>query len=932
MTPEDRELLLSLRQQHQAVQQSLDRLQAQLAELEARANGAHAPSQVTLPPLPTEVALNEAPLSFEVSLPPLPQPEPLLPPLPPSPSPVPVPGRSLEFQFGRWLTRIGAVFFVLFLISADGYFHLHRLLGPWGKFGLGALISLFFIVVGQRLERKKAHLLFFGRTVTAAGLAGLYVTFYAAGSFAGLQVIRSPLLEGLLLLWWSAYVFVMAERKKSQLLALFAITLAYISTALNPLHPFTMAADLILAATAVIFLLRNGWATLSYFALLGTYLAFLRQLIMADDGELVLDTSRTLHFWPHAIYLMGAWLIFTAAVFFSTDTSFRGAKRLVFLTLNNGALAGLLALTAYIAGYGYGAVGGMLLDTGFVLLITSRIVGWVRMEPEKVMAAYAAQGLALVTAGIMVVYTGLTRGVLLLLETLLLGVAGAFARDRVLTVSTYFAGFFATLFLIWEIGLHAHYPWLLGWGGAAVMLMNAWWARADIRHGPEARHTVVPAAAGFSALALGLIFIPMAVELSASALPPALAFVALALTFSVYFTELYELPPLSQILLLIAQGLVLFPVENGEELPWWSTFWVAVVTLLLLTWWTRQQVTRSGPWTIALTFLYALALAGLAYQTVRPYVDTQGWMISASLLSLAFLVYGAFSRVWPIAAIGQLFLAVAVSHFFLLPNPGAPFPWTWSAAAVPLVVVFATACATHNWLRLFSEIPESVRGPFNVLAYGYQLLALGMVVRLVFAQVPALDQISMFLFLGTLMLSWNVRHPSAFGVRCSFVLSAIGMILYLGSFRTDAHTMATFLNGLAFLVFLAQPALLRQQGQALVTKLESWALILFSVGTGWIFVSYWVWTRSSSGYLTMSWALYALFLFLFGQLVGERRFRWCGLAILVVAILSILWTVLFRLGSLSSGSRVLTFVVLTVISLGLGYLILRFADRDKKGP
>jgi hypothetical protein len=931
MTPEDRDLLLSLRRQQADLQQTLERLNAQLGALEARADVAAPeiapppflpplPVEATLPPIPSHIATETA----EVPLPPIPA-APIshaLPPVPPTPAARP----SFEFQFGRWLIRMGALIlvlgFVYFATWVDVSYHIHERLGPIGKLGIMGLVSVLVIAFGQRIERKKASLLFFGRTLMAAGLACLYVTFYAAYYYEPLRVIRSPLIAGFLLLLWSIYVFLLAERKKSQILALFAVTLAYVSTAINPVGSFTMAADLILAATAVVFLLRNGWAAVPTFSLIGTYLALLRRLVVDENGELVLDTSRTLPFWPHAIYLIGAWLIFTTAVILATAPTFRGGKRLALLSMNNGALAGLLALTAYIAGYSDGVIGWTLLDAGFVFLVTSRFAGFAEIEPVDVMAAYAAQGLALVTAGIIVVYTGITRGVLLLIETFFLGVAGAFSGDRVLIISTYVSAFFATLFLIWEIAVGAHHPLLLGFSGAAVMLINAWSSRGEVRHSPRARATIVLSTSCYCVLALGLIYTALSTDLNDSTLPPALALAALALTFTIYQVSLYELPPLAQTLLLAAQALVLFPAETGEELPWWSTAWVAAVTLLLVTWWLRQRITRTGSWTLLLTFIYALALADLAHLEVRPYLDAQGWIIGASLLSVVFLIYGAFARVWPVAAMGQIFLVLALYHFFFPPDLNV-FPWTWWAAAVPVMVVFATARATHEWLRLFTEIPASWRENFRLLAYGYLLVALAGLVRWVFGVVPAGDQIAAFLFLGTFLLSTNVRHPSTFGIRCSFVLSLIGMWLYLDNLQAQAHAMATFLNGLAMLLFLAQTALLRHEGKSLVTPFESWALILFSAGTSWLFVSAWVWTRLSPGYLTLGWALDALFLFLFGLLVRERRLRWCGMAVVVAAILRVFFCDIW---GLPSGYRVLTFIVLSLITLGIGYIILRRAD------
>lgn len=918
MNPEDRDLLLALRHQQADLRQTLEKLDAQLGALEARA-GAASDILPLLPPLPTDVELPPIPTLSDAwaDLPPIPT-TPVshaLPPLPPIPASRP----SVEFQFGRWFVRLGALFIIIGVALILAWPKTQALLGHAGLLALSAAASLGVLLIGERFERKGPASLFFGRTLAAMALAWLYLTAYAACFYEPLRVIHSPLIAGFLLLLWSIYVLLLAERKKSQILALFSITLAYVGTAINPVGSFTMAADLILSATAVVFLLRYGWAALSAFSLIGTYLALLRRLVIDENGELVLDTSRTLHFWPYAVYLAFAWFLFTGAIILTREPAFRGGKRLALLSFNNGALASLLPLAAYICGYGASSIGWTLLDAGIVFLIASRFAGFAEVDPVDIMGAYAAQGLALFTLGIIVVATGITRAVLLLVETFLLGVAGAFAGDRILTISTYVAGFFATVFLIWEIAVNAHHPWLLGFGGAVVMLINAWNCRGEVRHSPVARSTIVLSTSCYCIMAVGLIYAALSAELGDSALPPALALAALALTFLIYQFSIYELPPVAQILLLAAQVQVLFPVETGEELPWWSTAGVAAITLLLVTWWSRQRITRTGSWTTTLTFVYALALVGLAYQNVHPWLDAQGWLIGASLLSVLFLVYACLTRVWSLAAAGQLFLLLALDHFFFPPD-SAVFPWTWWAAAVPVMVTFATARAAHEWLRLFPEIPESWRDTLRLLAYGYQLVALAAFVRWIFGVVPAGDQVAAFLFTGTLVLSTSVRHSSVFGVRCSFVLSAFGMWLYLDNLQAQAHAMATFSNGLAMVLFLAQSALLRHEGKSLVTPLESRALILFSVITSWIFVSVWVWTRLSPGYLTLGWALFALFLFIFGLVAREPALRWSGMAVVIAAILRVLF---YDMWSLSSGYRVLTFIVLAFILLGIGYILLR---------
>ena len=785
------------------------------------------------------------------------------------------------------------------------------------------LASMLALTLGQSLERKRNGPRVLAQCIMAFGMGAFYATIFASCYGGSLRLFTNPLDAGLILLLWSLYVLCVADRRKSEPLALFAITLAYVGTALNSVTAFSLLADIILATSSAVFLIRSGWVALPTFALIGTYLAMLRRLVIDENGDLVLDTSRTLPFWPHAIYLSTAWFIFTLAIIITAVPTFRGLKRFVFLSLNNAALAFLLALTAYIAGYGASAIGWTLLDTGFVFLIASRFAGFAEIDPVDVMGAYAAQGLALFTAGIIIIFTGLGRAFALLIETFLLGVAGAFAGDRILTISTYVAAFFATVFCVWEIAIEAHHPWLLGLGGALIMFINAWACRGEVRHSTVARSTIVVSTTCFCIFAIALIFTALYAKLNDPTLPPILAIAALTLTFAIYQVSIFELPALAQVLMIAAQLLVIFPAETGEALPWWSSAWVAAITLILVTWWSRQRTIRAGSWKTPLTFVYAFALVDLTVQAVHPYFGAQGWMVVASFLSVAFLVYGALTRTWAVAAAGQSLLALALYHFFFPPQ-SSTFPWTAAAAAVPVVVVFLTARATQNWLRLFPELPESYTEPIGNIACVYQVIATLGLARWIYGIVPASDQVAAFLLLGTFVLSNSVRHMSSFGVRCSFILSAVGMWLYFDTVGTDAHDMATYMNAFAMFLFLCQPALLRHDGRDLVTPLESWSLILFSVVTGWLFVSAWVWTRFSPTDLTMGWAVYAFFLFLFGQIIYERRLRWCGLLVLVAALLRL---ALYDLWGLSGGVLVLTFLLLAIIALGVGFLLLRLGNR-----
>ena len=933
MTPEDRELLQTLRREQAELQLTLSRIGHQLDALEAGAQNGHAPPVLPdLPDLPaTAPMLQDLELpdqAVRAEIPPAPPhiPLPSLPTaeVPPVPRLPPVPRPSLEFQFARWLTRIGALFGVITVALILSYLPHGYLLAHLGRGGIISMcgaICVGVVILGMRLERK--HLVFFGRSVLALGLAGLYVTLYAAHSFDPVRVIDNPLVAGMLLLLWSGYAFYLAVQRKSQSLALFSIALAYFSTTMNPIGNFTMAADLLLAGTAVVFLILNGWAALSYLSLLVTYFALLRRLVIDENGEFVLDTSRALPFAPYAVYLIGAWVIFTTAVMLSTRPSFRGGKRITFLSLNNGAFAGLMTLTTYVVGFGYRSMGWTLLWIGVLFIASALSAGGRRPDLGfgDVVGAYFAQGLGAFTLGLMGVCTGITRGVWLLLETFILGTNMVISRNPVVRIGTAITALLATIFLIWEISVNARHPWLLGVGGALVMLLNAWWSRTSSLRPPR---EFMPGSGYYCALGLGLLGTSLASELGDSSLAVALALVAMALTFFIYIAPLYELAPLAQTLLLVSQALVLFPRETGEEMPWSTTAIVALSTLVLLVWWSRQRLLRFAPWILFLNFVYSLALVGLADHAIRPHLDVQGWMMIASILSGAFLFFGAATRVAPLAAMGQLFLAAAVYHFFWPNGELTPFTWNGWAAAIPIAVVFTSGWGIRSWLDEYPDIPPSTRLPLRLFARSYELLALTMAARWIFGIIPETAHIGVFLGLGTFILAWAVARASAFGIRCSFAPTSIGIVLVALQFNEHPRELVTYFTGFALFLFLCQPTLLRHAPRRMVTKLESWLLILLSAGAGWLFVDAWVVSRPHPAYFTVSWALYAMFLFFFGLLLWERRQRWCGLVILLAAILRVF---IVDIWGLSNGFKILTFLVLTLIALGLGFIYARFPNR-----
>ena len=932
------EFLHDLNRRHARLEVALSALKADLTTLQNRLEE----PEVVPPPLPVfppPVPGMAAPLPV-IAPPLMTSPEPVMPPLPEIPSPPPVAatepaptgGSGFELQFGRWLARIGVVFALCTLVFFSVLVHntLYKHLGPWSKLAILAVVSGGLIAGGLRLEGRDQKMLVYGRTLAGGGLACLYYTLFGAIYVPQLRVIPSELFGGLVLLAWSAGVLILAERRKSELLSIFAISLAYFSSAITPGDGFIMAADLLLAATAVVFLLRNAWTGLPYICLVGTYAGFLRQAVVYR-GPLDFDWVGVLEFRPAAVYLTGAWLIFTAAVLLSRSPSFSGQKRTAFLCLNNGAWVGLLLVAANLGSFGH--TGAILGATGGVLLATWMLAQMLLTDAPEVEGAYLAQGLGLATAGIAIAYSGMTRGLLLTIESVFLVASGAFSRKAILRIGGALTAVLGAVYLAHELIFGDLYPWMLTFGGALAMLANAWLARREMWGKPRemARERWVAESGLHVLLAIGIIVAGIVCHGSLEWIAPALALAALLLALAVCTLPLFELAPLSQILLVLAQAFSFGlgwdspGMDNWFGQPQWSHNLVALVTMVLMTGWARQTRIRTNGWLQPLTVISALAMVAFCYGSVEPHATAQTWMISAALLSLIFLAYGAWSRLWAFMVSGQVLLALSVATFFY-PDNAWGFPWAWWAAAVPIAVVFATGWMLRETLPRYAKAGDGATTALRVVARVYQSVALGLLVRWVFG-VALSDEITFLLLaLGTAFVAGCVHLRSSYGVRAGFVLSAAGIAHYLAGSVDVSVSPFTWLDGGAFTLLLAQPALLRRWGRGLISEEESWIVILASSAMTWLFVSNCVVAEAPQN-LTLGWALVAVILTVVGFAAGEHRQRWCGLAILAAALVRV---AVHDFWVFSDLLKVLTFFALTVICLGLSFLYYKFGDRLKE--
>ena len=225
-------------------------------------------------------------------------------------------------------------------------------------------------------------------------------------------MIGSPLLAGVLLLGWAAFMVWLADRRGSETLATFAVLLAFYASAINEIGSFTLISNLPLTVGAVFLLRRLLWKIFPFASLLATFGSYTYWRSFHDvtawgflEGARLNPRSvDTGGFWVNVAFLLMYWLLFTWAVFTTTEKTLPVARRAGFAGLNNGAF--FLLLTWSVLESYPGAFWKWSLGFGIVLLVLAELG---RRLPRRLDAptetAFLLQGVLLVTLGFLTYFT-----------------------------------------------------------------------------------------------------------------------------------------------------------------------------------------------------------------------------------------------------------------------------------------------------------------------------------------------------------------------------------------------------------------------------------------------------------------------------------------------------------------------------------------------
>jgi hypothetical protein len=848
------------------------------------------------------------------------------------------PKETFEMKVGTyWLVRVGIVMLLTGLVFLGTYAYKNFI----GKLDAGGKVALLYTASAALLgfggwlqrRREKEPLRNYGQVLFAGGLAAVYFTTYAAHHVEVLRVIASPVIDGLLLLGWGALTVWIADRRKSEVLALFAVGLSYYTSAITDVGFFTLYSNLVLTLAAVFFLVRNRWITLSFISLAATYggFAFWR-FHFGDWGW----DARTTEVWNANFFLAGYWLLFTTAAFCARGSALVHGKRALFASVNNGAFYGLVLLSMIHAVPGRFWI--FSLGLGAALLGAAVLARWLLPGESAIKNTYVVQGLTLVTVGFIAHFAGLKLALILAAESVILTVLGHQQKNLFIRAGGYITGALSAAWVFLLMGGQRS-DVILGSAVGAAFLFNAWWEqRLDAK---RAQSLIRPFSGYFVALLIGVCGV-----VAWHAVPEQWRSVtwmleALLLIAAYYVLRLPELPIFSQALTLAA--LVYWFVDfalRRQHPQWFIHASVIAGTLALIHWWQRQKSLAVRPdERNALQFVYGLALLSwvvLGMTTLRAELalaatigvsflisawwedrhDAQreaavvratpaffvvsailvcavvtwrvvptewravAWMIEAVLFTAGF--YALRIPELPIFAQG---LAVAAQGFWFFQfalspqQPALPHPPHW---LVPAALVSGSLALSHWWQRQSRlAVRADVR---NVLQIIYGLAFVGVIF---FWFQPQFAPAAWLAFLSALAMAVTVYAVAtrawllAACAQIFLLVSSIGLFMEFAEGKTEWHyalvPLASWLVlGMATTAWLSRHDAAEAVRRPLLQISTFYRVVAFVMSLWWIHAYVqpqdWFWVLSSLGLVLLALA---------GLLKNREALAFCGLFLAV---------------------------------------------------
>ena len=807
---------------------------------------------------------------------------------------------SLEIQFGRvWLVRIGIVILLTGLIFLGNlaYQHIIPRLGPGGKLTLIGLAGGALLATGLRLERRGESLRNYARVLFAGGCATFYYTAYAAHFVTALRVIESPLAGGLLLLVLGAGIVWEAHRRRSESLAVLAILLSYYASGVNPLGAFTLYSSLLLTASAVFLLVRHRWARLSFMSLAGTYASYAWWRFF--HGGQATDSLAV-----QLLFLGGYWAIFTVGALFAARRVLAQPVRITFLTANNAAF---FLLGSYeFAMLAPGQFWIFSLVCGGVLLGLSVVEGRRAAPDAPLESALFAPGLALFTLGLASHLTGFQLALALAAQSIVL-LGGGKRRPELQQIASLLSIAGAALVALEGLRTALPHAPLTGALVALVLAFHGWWTRPRAGHPEEA----IPLSFAFVFAGEALAVFSLWSAQGTLASVPWLALGVVLLAALAIALRFRELATASFWILPAAVGLWLTSSDSAPLAP----ISLLLAGLALALGWPRQRALHPSPLDRVLlesTSAFAAALAGMFW--LRLLYPPSVLMALSAGAGVLWIGLSVLARAPFLAAAGLVFSALSL-HQFTFSGSEAP----WALALCPALGFLALALLTR-WLGRLGGPVEALAGELRTAATG---LALALLLPWSFQHIPNDWLVLFFAALGSGCALASIRHEKL----AWFALGLGGLAAIQFALRFGAEPLPQ--NLAAILLFPMCCRIARHFGPAGRSLLPEAAPV-----TAWATVALLtLWLGRANGHYhwglgsTVLWALLAPAFFGAGFALRERPYRHAGLLLLGLGVGHLF---LHDVWSFDPLSRILSFLVLGLMLLVMGYFYNRFEEKLRR--
>ena len=222
---------------------------------------------------------------------------------------------SLEAKIGLyWLSRLGVSFIVLGIAFLIAYSF--QYFGPIAKIVTGFTISSLLLALGEFIERKQ-KLVGYGHALAGGAWSLAYFTAYAMHHIESVRVIQDPLLGAIAMMAVAMAAIAYAFKKNSEMVAVLAVCLGFVTLSVSGLTLFSPIASFILTAALSFMVFKRQWSKLYCAGLMtafGVLLCSLDPLLVSKSNP---DRFMTLFFL--APYVVAGGLL---PVFLKDATSF----------------------------------------------------------------------------------------------------------------------------------------------------------------------------------------------------------------------------------------------------------------------------------------------------------------------------------------------------------------------------------------------------------------------------------------------------------------------------------------------------------------------------------------------------------------------------------------------------------------------------------